>query len=448
MPTVVPHQTVAGSYTSSRLDSETKSPALNVYSKVKSVSNSPSSLGSVGANSEALHSKPGILVGKTGAGMGINKHTAKSVLSELVKLPCSENTYSARLECLKADRSIPTWHALTRHPEKLKELEQTDLPKLEACLKEAGTWLPEVEAINVNVMMNLTAKLAAEYEASFQSLMLEEGIVEKKDVLIVRGAPGAGKTSYLSGGFSLCTDEVKNYLQNRMPGVTMPQLYMHAYTLLGRFMSEMESKFAQSLTQDALYLYPELIDKKIQVVELQRGEQKALLHDIQVDLTTLCCRMLKRSTYEALMSFDFLSQRFRSSLDRRQETIQLVIEKPEIISEYSLSVWDGTKSVKVAERSADSQDIIIHDQALFDLQVSRDPVAIEAEITRVRDTVINEAFISSFTVGFEPAIATVFKDALSKYDGKTMAEALELHRDRDHVATSVASRVLADVIPS
>jgi predicted nucleic acid-binding protein len=405
-------------------------------------------MGNVGANSKALHSKPEVLAGKTGAGMVINKHTAKSVLSELVKRPCSENTYSARLECLKADRSIPTWQALTRHPEMLKELEQTDLPKLEACLMEAGTWLPEVEAINANVMMNLMVKLAAEYEVSFRSLMLEEGIVEKKDVSIVRGAPGAGKTSYLSGGFSLGTDEVRNYLQDRMPGITMSQLYLHAYTLLDSFLSCMESMFSQSLTRDSLYLYSGVIESKLQLVELQNGMQKAAVHDIQVDLATLCCRMLKRSTSEALMNFDLLSQYFRSSLERRQETIELVQEKPEIISEYSLSIWDGSKSVKVAERSADSLDIIIHDQALFDQQVSRAPVLIDAEIARVRETVIDEAFISSFTAGFEPAIATVFKDALSKYSGKTMAEALELHRDRDHVATSVASRVLADVVPS
>ncbi|HWT68415.1 MAG TPA: hypothetical protein VN214_04795 [Pseudomonas sp.] len=448
MPTVTPHPIVAGSYTSSRFDSETKSLAPNVCNNVRRVSNSPSSMGSAGVDNKTLVPQPEVLVGKTGTGTLINKHTAKSVLSELVKLPCSESTYSARLECLKADCSIPTWHALTRHPEELKELEKTDFPKLELRLAEAGVWLAEVECINANVMMNLTAKLDAEYKASFQSLMLEEGIVEKKDVSIVRGAPGAGKTSYLSGGFSLGTDEVRNYLQNRMPGITMSQLYLHAYTLLDRFLSCMESMFSQSLTRDSLYLYPGLIESKLQLVELQKGNQKAAVHDIQVDLTTLCCRMLKRSTDEALMGFDFLSQYFRSSLEKRQETIELVQKNHQIISEYSLSVWDGNKSVRVAERSIDSRNITIHDQALFDQQVSRAPALIDAEIAHVRDTVIDGAFISSFTAGLEPAIAAVFTDALDKYDGKTMAEALELHRDRDHVATSVASRVLADVVPS
>ncbi|WP_448108923.1 hypothetical protein [Pseudomonas azerbaijanoccidentalis] len=448
MPTLAPHQTVAWSCASSRPNNENKSPAPNVYNHVKRVSNSPVGMGNLGGNRETLFSKPEVLVGKTGAGMRINKHTAKSVLSELVKRPCSENTYSARLECLKADRSIPTWHALTRDPERLKELEISDLPQLEACLSGVGVWLPEVESINANVMINLTVKLAAQYEASFHSLVLEEGVVEKKDISIVRGAPAAGKTSYLKCGFSLGGDEVKEHLLNRMPGVTMPQLHMHSYVLLDGFMRFMEKRLLQGLTRDSLYLKPEAIKRKLQVVMSQDGGQKAAVHDIQVDLLTLCCRMLKRSTDEPLMSFDYLSQSFRLSLESRQETIDLISNNHDLVNEYSLSVWDGSKSVKVAERSADSQHIIIYDQALFDRQVKRDPASIDAEIPRVRDTVIDKAFISSFTAGFEPAIATVFKDALSKYDGKTIAEALELHRDRDHVATSVASRVLAEVVPS
>ncbi|PAM84551.1 hypothetical protein CES87_08380 [Pseudomonas sp. ERMR1:02] len=350
--------------------------------------------------------------------MSINKHTAKAVLSELVKLPISENTYAARLECLKVDPSILTWHALTRYPDKLKELEQTDLPKLEKCLAGAGVWLPEVESINANVLKNLMVKLADQFEASFQCLLLETEAPEKKDVLIVRGAPTSGKTSYLGGNFTLSTDEVRNYLQDRMTGITMPQLHMHAYTLLNHFTMNMEKKFSQVLARGSLFESPKLVDSKLQAIRLQEGKQKAAVHDIQVDLRTLCCRMLKRSTEEALMGFDYLSQRFRCSLENRQETIELVQKNQEIINEYSLSVWDGSKSVRVAERSVDSQDIIIHDKALFDQQVSRDPVLIEAEIAHVRDTVIDGAFISDFTAGHEPAIAVVFTDALSKYDGK------------------------------
>lgn len=257
MPTINNHQ-VTAQHTNFKLDDETKSTAPNVSKKVERVSNVSFTMGGVklGASTHSSLSISEVTGGKNAASMMINKFTAKSVLNELVKLPAAENTYVARLACLKADHTIFTWQALTRNPEELKALAQTDLPGLEVRLSEPGVWLPEVENINTNVLMSLTTKLADRYAGSFQALLLESGVAEVKDVSVVRGPPGAGKTSFLQGGFSIGSDEVKNYLQNRMPGVTMSQLYVHAQSLLGRFMDSMESKFSQSLTQDQLYLYP------------------------------------------------------------------------------------------------------------------------------------------------------------------------------------------------
>lgn len=429
-----------------KLDGETGSSAPNVYKEVRRVSNSHSREGGVKLG-VGTPSSSEVRGGKSATSMFVNKHTAKAVLNELVKLPASENTYALRLKCLKADCSIPSWHALTRDPERLKQMECSDPSKLGNYLAEPGVWLPEVECINTNVMMNLTAKLCAQYRASFQSLLLDTATVEVKEVSIVRGAPAAGKTSYLKGGFSLGSDEVKEHLFNRMPGVSMPQLHTHSFVLLDSFMELMEHRFAQGLTRDSLYLKPEAIENKLHVIALHESGQKVAIHDIQVDLQTLCCRMLKRSTNEPLMGFDYLSQSFRLSLHKRQETIDLVKDNHDLISEYSLSVWDGSKNVKVAERSADFQDIIIHDQSALDQLVKRDPALIEAEIVRVRDTMIDKAFIARFTAGLEPAIAVVFSEMLNQYDGKTIEQALELHRDRDHAATSIASRVLSSVVP-
>ncbi|MNU91310.1 hypothetical protein D3C71_811930 [compost metagenome] len=450
MPVVNLHQAVVRAPEHFTADGEVKNKTSNVSANLITVSSSTSKLIGVGVSEKLGASAsvlmPGVLSDKS---LGsINKHTAKAVLSELVKLPRSENTYIARLACLKADHSIPTWQALTHNPERLEVLERISMCDFDARLAGPGVWLPEVENINTNTLMNLTVKLAAQYKASFQSLLLSNGDVEKQDVTIVRGSSGSGKTSYLKDGFSLGSDEVKRCLQQRMPGVTMPQLYVQGYIVLEKFMSSMEQKFAQGLTRDAMYLGPETIEEKLRVIGLQQGMQKAAIHDIQVDLMTLCCRILKRPTDEPLLNFESLSQCFRSSLENRQMTIELVQKTHDTVSEYSLSVWDGTRNIKVAERSAGSQEITIHDRALFDQHVARDPVLIETEIERVRDTKIDRTFISVFTSGFEPAVAAVFTDALSKYDGKTIAEALELHRDRDHVATSVASRVLAEVVPS
>lgn len=450
MPVVNAHQSIVGLQVRSTSEGTGSANTSKTVKNLVTMSNSSCELINVGLKVQPdIKKTPTTLdiLGEKPA-HNVNKYTAKAVLGELLKQPRSESAYATRLACLKADNSIQTWQALTHNPEALKILEQKNPSSLPLRLAEPGVWLPEVEKIHTNVLMNLMVKLAGEYAASFQALAMGTEGAEVKEVSIVRGPPGAGKTFYLKGGFSLGGDEVKNYLQNRMPGLTMSQVHLQGSILLDRFMSSMESKFEQSLTRDALNLYPGIFEQRLKAVEFQEGRQKAAVHDIQVDLTTLCCRMLKRSTDEALLGFDYLSQSFRSSLEHRQETIELMKKKHDIISEYSLSTWNASKNFKVAERSAGSKDITVYDQSLFDQLVTRDPVLIDAEIARVRDTVIDGAFISDFTAGLEPAIAVVFADALSKYDGKTIAEALELHRDRDHVATSVASRVLAEVVPS
>ncbi|WP_434698602.1 hypothetical protein [Pseudomonas sp. D1-1] len=404
---------------------------------VKTGLKTQSGLNSRSAASGVLDEKPAQL---------INKRTAKAVLAELLRQPRSESNYANRLACLSADRSIQTWQALTHDPETLKVLEQTTPTALPSRLAEPAVWLPEVEKIHTNVLMNLMSKLAGEYSVSFQSLALGREEAEIKEVSIVRGPPGAGKTFYLKGGFSLGGDEVKNYLQNRMPGLTMSQVHLQGSVLLDRFMSSMERKLEQSLTRDGLYLNPLIFEQKLQAVGLQDGRQKAAVRDIHVDLTTLCCRMLKRSTDEALLGFDYLSQSFRLSLENRARTIELVGEKHGNISDYLLLAWDGSKNIKVAECPAGLKNITVYDHSLFDQLVMRDPALIDAEIARVGETVIDGAFISRFTAGFEPTIAALFTEALSTYDGKTIAHALALNLDRGHVATSVASRIIARAV--
>lgn len=377
----------------------------------------------------------------------INQDNSRSVLSNLLKLARGENTYNARLACLKADPSIESWQALTRDPEALKALQKSDWGGFTARLMAPGVWLPEVDSLNANILKNLTTTLSSQYAATFQSLLLGPDPIEKKDIAIVRGAPSAGKTSFLKGRFALGADDVKNMIQNRLPGLTMPQVHTQGAALLQSFLGSMERKFDQALTRDALYLWPKDFDGKLGVA-VSRGEQKVAVHDIQVDLATLCCRILKRSTDEALMNFDTLSIFFKASLENRQGTIESVENNRDVVSEYSLTAWDGTKPVTVAERVPGSNTIEVKDAALFAEHVARDPAAISAEIQRVRDTVIAPGFINLFVRDLDPATAKVFTQALSRYEGKTLSQALELHANKAHVPTSIAARVLEQVLPS
>lgn len=390
----------------------------------------------------------------------INASNARDVLSELLRRPLSENNYRERLACMLADPTITSWQALTRDPEGLQRLQDnerkawsapaavdTSLPTLAQALAKKDVWLPEVENFNANILKSLTIQMAEKYLAQFQSILQDPVPVQAQDVSIVRGAPSAGKTTFLRGQFALNTDAVKNMLQDRMPGVGMMQVHDQAVALVQRFSATMEKHLAQPLTRDALYLWPNDFKQKITGLEQVSTESKLRFHDIQVDLTTLCCRILKRGTDEAVMNFEVLSQFFSAGLEHRNQSIEAIKGTSGLLKEYSLSAWDGQRNVLVAQRSSDAQPLVVRDQALFDDITLRNKDAINAEIGRVRDTLIDAHFIDTFTAPLPAEQARGFRTALGLYRGLTIKQALEQHAQRKAVATSIAARVLAQIVP-
>lgn len=390
----------------------------------------------------------------------INSTNARRVLSELIGRPPSEDNYRERLACMIADPNITSWQALTRNPGQLQRLQDNErlgwsnpaaadssMPTLAQALGKRNVWLPEVESLNANILKNLTAQLAEKYLTQFQSILHDQAPAVSQDVSIVRGAPSAGKTTFLTGQFALNTDVVKNMIQNRMPGTSMLQVHDQGAALVQQFMGPMEKRLGQPLTRDALYLWPNDFNQKIADVARLSQAPKLHFHDIQVDLATLCCRILKRGTDEAVMDFNVLSQFFSAGLEHRGQSIESVKSNQGRLKEYSLSAWDGQQNVLVAQRAPGTKAFVIKDQVLFDHVTARDSRSIKAEIDNVRNTVINAQFIEAFTAPLPPAQASAFGAALRRYEGQTFEQALKQHAQRKPVATSVAARVLAGVMP-
>lgn len=390
----------------------------------------------------------------------IDSSTARGVLNLLIDRPLSENTYRERLACMIADPSITSWQALTRDPGQLRRLQDNErlgwanpaaadkkLPTLAQALGKKNVWLPEIESLNANILKNLTAQVAEKYLAQFQSILQDPVPAVSQDVSIVRGAPSAGKTTFLTGQFALNTDVVKNMIQNRMPGTSMLQVHDQAAALVQQFIGSMEKHLGQPLTRDALYLWPNDFNQKIADIARLSPVPKLNFHDIQVDLATLCCRILKRGTDEAVMDFNVLSQFFSAGLEHRGSSIESIKNNQAGLKEYSLSAWDGKQNVLVAQRTPGAKTFVIKDQALFDKVTARDHRSIQSEIERVRNTVIDVSFIEAFTAPLPPAQASAFGAALRRYEGQTFEQALKQHAQRKAVATSVAARVLADVMP-
>nr|WP_314567929.1 hypothetical protein [uncultured Pseudomonas sp.] len=410
---------------------------------------------SVNGVAAPAHAEPDLPAAASG-----NPRDARGVLSELIVRPLSENTYRERLACMIADPSITSWQALTRNPAQLQRLQDNErlgwsnpaaadksMPTLAQALGERNVWLPEVESLNANILKNLTAQVAEKYLTQFQSILQDPPPALSQDVSIVRGAPSAGKTTFLTGQFALNTDVVKNMIQHRMPGTSMLQVHDQGAALVQQFMGSMEKHLGQPLTRDALYLWPNDFNQKIAQVMRLSHEPKLRFHDIQVDLATLCCRILKRGTDEAVMDFNVLSQFFSAGLEHRGSSIESIKNSQDRLKEYSLSAWDGEQNVLVARRAPGKHELEIKDQTLFDKVAARDRSSIKAEIERVRTTLIDAPFIEAFTAPLPPAQAAAFGAALRRYEGQTFEQALKQHAQRKPVATSVAARVLAGVMP-
>lgn len=102
-----------------------------------------------------VHAEPGLPTAAS-----INSSTARSVLSQLIGRPLSENTYRERLACMIADPSITSWQALTRNPGELQRLQDNErlswsdpaaadknMPTLAQALGKKNVWLPEVDSL-------------------------------------------------------------------------------------------------------------------------------------------------------------------------------------------------------------------------------------------------------------------------------------------------------------
>lgn len=375
----------------------------------------------------------------------VTKGNAKEVLAYLKMLPKSENTIKARLECLKADQAMDTWLALT-YPsnEEMVAQKGQGAYAFKEFLGSSGVWLPEIENINHNIINNLLVRFSGEYSASFVELMLGGESAEARDIMLARGTPCAGKTSYLAGNFAIAADDAKSMLMDRIPGSTNDQVHFQGTSIIQKFEQALQEKFLQVLTSDALYLTIDAIENKFNALIEAGRNQKVSVRDVQVDLVTLCCRMLKRGGNEPKISFDTLGGYVKSSLVNRQKSIELVEQNKVYVKDYSFSAWDGERYVQVARFCHERGTVVAVDETLFEQYVTS--VGDDFDIEKARSTVINADLWDLVVDGLEAQEANRFLEALKRYEGMTLGQALNVHARQVDVELSVAARVLKDVL--
>lgn len=377
--------------------------------------------------------------------INITASNAKDVLVYLKGLPKSENTFQERMACLRAGPTLDTWQALT-YPsnEEMSAEKGRGAYEFKEFLGRPGVWLPEVENINHNLINNLLVRFGGEYNASFVGLMLGGESAEVRDVIIARGAPCAGKTSYLTGNFVLAADEAKSMLMDRITGATNDQIHFQGTSIIQKFERVLQEKFSQVLTSDALYLTIDAIENKFNALIENGSNQKVSVRDVQVDLITLCCRMLKRGGNEPKISFETLGGYVKNSLINRQGAINLVEQNKEYVKDYSFSAWNGDRYVEVARFCHNRGKVVAVDEALFEKYVTS--VGGDFEIEKARCTVINSALRDWIVDGLETKEAARFIEAFKVYEGLTLEQALNNHARHVDIELSVAARVLKSVL--
>lgn len=131
------------------------------------------------------------------------------------------------------------------------------------------------------------------------------------------------------------------------------------------------------------------------------------------------------------MNFGSLSTFFKASIENRNESIKNVIENKDRIKEYSLIAWDKGQYITIAEYASESKELIIRNQEKYNHCTQYDSAAMQEELERVKDTVINQDFIQKFIQpSYSDEDKTAFLTALNTYMGKTIKEALDLHANR------------------
>ena len=362
-------------------------------------------------------------------------------------------TLKSMLIPMRDSATRESWKELTL-PERrdaLMSAKSESQAALKSELAKPKTWQPEVDAIHLNILHNLLVKYGNAYAdhengGTIKGILSDPSTAKQKGVVIARGTPAAGKTTFLKGVFSLAADNIKVMLKERMPGLTSQQVHFQSTALLQMFEKAVKEKIPQAITIDALYITNDAVSDKMKSA-VENG-QKVSIHDIQVDLKSLCCRMLKRGADEPRMNFDFLSGTYKRSLENRSGTISLVNENKKHVEGFSLSLWDPEAgcNVKLAEFKPDMDGVKILNKELYSKVTNPNIDDIDKEISSTQNLQIDDEFIRTFTSSMPDSIKSEFTEALNAYRGFTLKKALDMHMTKVSTEPSLGTRVIEKAI--
>ena len=347
--------------------------------------------------------------------------------------------------CEQESTGKKTYEIYMRPPiiTKTSGLTDDEWRKVSARFDDSNEWHPERVALHERII----STLLEDTDALSRRLREYETKNERGPTLYcLRGACGSGKTTALRDGMiggvldddgelsgTLAPDVIKMFLRR---GGVLNHLQVHDEA------SMLSRKLVKVLHERAmLEPYSVIYDKSMAYVtdfedvfnDAVEAKQKVVILDIDVPLELSAVRVLVRPKggRSANIDFDGVARAFGAIRKNRPRLHKQILENSNVIDSYTLKCFDyETKHLEDAMRYENGEfRTLPGKEELAKIAVMSAKKQIDAEIEKVRETMITEGFISHF--------CDVYLDGkpewndgeviagLRRHIGKTTAEALD-----------------------
>ena len=327
--------------------------------------------------------------------------------------------------------------------EKTVGLTDGEWRQVQARFDSSEEWHPERVKLHERIITTMLAKADA-LSQRLRRHEIDEG--RKPTIYCLRGTCGSGKTTALRGGLfngildetgepsgALAPDVLKTPL--RKDGKMSHGQVHDESSMLSRKLSRAMRKRAMrepySMVYDKLMAYKTDFDDVFK--DAAETNREVAILDMDVPLELSAVRVLSRTKggEDPILDFNGVANAFSAVRKNRSTLFGQISEHSDTVSAYTLRVFDpeSKQSVEAARFENGKIQAIPGREALAEKAMMSSDKEVDAEVERIRDTIITEEYIAYFedTYFDENSKQYAAKNvaALREYIGKTLGEALD-----------------------
>lgn len=343
------------------------------------------------------------------------------------------------------DVGVKSFKIFMRPPpiEKTSGLTSGEWREISARFDNPDEWHPERVKFHEQIITTMLAKADA-LSQRLRQHEIEEG--RRPTIYCLRGACGSGKTTALRGGLfngildetgepsgTLAPDVLKTPLREggRMSHVQVHDESSMLSRKLSRAMKEKAMHESFSMVYDKLMAYPTDFEDVFE--DASETNREVAILDMDVPLELSAVRVLSRTKNGEDPNIDFtgVANAFSAIRKNRSALFNQISEHPDMVSAYTLRAFDPNdkRSVEVARCENGKIQVIPGRETLAEKAVTSSDEDVDAEVQKVRNTVITEEYITYFENAYfdENSRQYAAKNVatLKEYIGKTLGEALD-----------------------